>query len=70
MITLFLILFALYLLMGGHFQAQHGFFAHERRRGPDFDQEAHNQAGCGWLLAILTLCAVLVAMVAVIAEGS
>lgn len=70
MTTLIIVLFVAYLLMGGHFQAQHGFWAHERPRGPDFDQAEHDRAGCGWLIALLAAGAILVALFAAVAEGA
>lgn len=62
-----IVLVILYLLLGGHFQAQHGFWAHQRPRGPDFDHEAHSRAGWIWLAVLLGLCAVLVAMFGAVA---
>ena len=64
---LIMALFVLYLLLGGMFQAEHGFWAHERPRGPDFDHDAHSRAGWVWLAVLLGLCAILVALFGAVA---
>lgn len=70
MIILIVIFLVAYVLLGGMFQAEHGFWAHERPRGPDFDQAEHDRTGCAWLIALLAAGAILVALFAAVAEGA
>lgn len=70
MTTLIVIFLVAYVLLGGMFQAEHGFWAHERPRDADFDQAEHDRAGCGWLIALLAAGAILVALFAAVAEGA